>query len=289
MAQSNGRPDAQEASELLHEAASLNNGDPNLTGSMLRFGGAGQLVLTGDMHGNQQNFTKLQRYCQLDRSPGRYVVLHELIHAEPQPPEFLDLSIDLLLDAVRWKVTFPDNVYFLQSNHELSQLMRHEISKGGRSILSEFRRGLEHRFAADAERVLDAVDAYIASLPLALRTARGLFCAHSLPGSQTIGRFDYSIFDRRPTAVDYQPGGPAYELVWGRFQRPAEVDQFAEQLEVETIVVGHTPQDEGLYHDGRMLIIASDHNHGVFVPVDLSKTPVADELARAARKFVSVE
>jgi hypothetical protein len=282
-------PSADTAAGLLHEAAQLNREDPNREGSLLTFGAAGQLVMTGDMHGNLRNFDKLQRFCALDRSPGRSVILHELIHAEPEPGQRHDNSIELLVRAAGWKCEFPDNVFFLQSNHELSQLQRHEIVKGGRSVLRDFEQGVLQRFGNNTDKVLDGVMDYLDSLALAARTAGGIFCAHSLPGSSSMDAFDEGVFTRNPTQADLEPGGAAHALVWGRFQSPEALDRFAERLGVEVFLVGHTPQESGYQVVGRMIILASDHAHGVFLPIDLSRGHTTQELEGSIRKFVSVE
>ncbi len=277
------------AAELLREVARFNLEDEIRRGSLLHFGSTGQLVMTGDMHGNLRNFEKLKRFCALDTSPGRYVILHELIHQEPTPGIPLDLSIDLLIAAAQWKRDFPDNVFFLQSNHELSQLRRHEITKGGRSVLLDFERGVQERFGRGADLVLAAVNDYIASLPLAARTSNGIFMAHSLPDSVYLETFDYSIFDRLPREEDYEPrGGPAYQLVWGRFQSPMIIDEYARRLQAETIIVGHTPQETGYCVVGQMLILASDHIHGVFLPIDLRQKYTVAQLEARVQKFVAV-
>jgi len=283
------KADARAAADLLHEAADLNREDPNRKGALLTFGTAGQLVMTGDMHGNVRNFEKLQRFCALERSPGRMVVLHELIHTEPLPLGGSDASIDLLLRAVEWKCQYPDNVFFLQSNHELSQLCRHEITKGGRCVLADFEQGVQERFGDKAGNVLEAVDDYITSLPLAARTGNGIFLAHSLPDGLYVDAFDLSVFDRIPTQADMEPGGAAYALVWGRFQTPEVVERYAQRLGVDLIIVGHTPQEMGHTRVGRMLILASEHAHGAFLPIDLKRAYSPEELEGVVRKFVSVE
>jgi serine/threonine-protein phosphatase PP1 catalytic subunit len=281
--------DGQMAAETLREAARLNREDGNRTGSLLRFGSAGQLVVTGDLHGHLRNFEKLQRYCALERSPGRMVLLHELIHAEPDPPGSPDYSIDLLVRAAAWKCEFPDNVYFLQSNHELSQMCDHEITKGGRFVLADFDRGVQERYGSDAPAVLNAVHEYVRSLPLAARTTSGIFISHSLPDALYIDTFDLSVFEREPTAGDIRPGGPAYALVWGRFQTPEMVERFAERVGAKYLIAGHTPQEMGHARVGRLLILASEHMHGVFLPIDLARDYTMDELETRIRKFVSVE
>lgn len=280
--------DADKACEVLREAAQLIREDPNRKHSLLTFPAAGQLVVTGDMHGNLRNFEKLKRFCALDSSPGRSVILHELIHAEISGAGELDRSIELLIEAAAWKCAHPDNVFFMQSNHELAQLRGQEITKGGRSVLLDFELGVRDLFHEKTGDVLDAVCDYIASLPLGVRTENGVFIAHSLPDPLLIDQFDLTLFDRDPSPADLEPGGAAYALVWGRFHTPDVVDHFATRLGVESFIVGHTPQETGHDRIGKLLIIASDHNHGVFLPIDLSKKYTTKDLERALRKFVSV-
>ncbi|MBK9119634.1 MAG: hypothetical protein IPM18_08545 [Phycisphaerales bacterium] len=277
------------AERVLREAAQLNRDDPNRSGSLLNFGRAGQVVMTGDLHGHLRNFEKLQRFCALERSPGRYVVMHELIHMEPDPPGAPDYSIDLLVRAAAWKCEHPDNVFFLQSNHELSQLVGHEITKGGRLVLHDFARGVKERYGPAADSILAAVEDYARSLPLAARLANGIFLSHSLPDALFMTNFDLTIFEREPTARDVAAGGPAYAIVWGRFHTPEVVAQYAGLFGARVFVVGHQPQEMGHRRIGNLLILASDHAHGVFLPIDLAREYTAEELERNVRKFVSVE
>ena len=280
--------DADKACRLLQDAAALIQEDPIRKGSLLEFGSAGQVVMTGDLHGNLRNFEKLQRFCSLATCPGRNVVMHELIHQDLTEPGQLDLSIDLLLRAAQWKCEFPDNVYVLQSNHELAQLRGQEITKGGRSVLWDFDQGVEFRFGRRAGAVLEAVREYVAALPLAARTQNGVFMCHSLPDPSLLETFDISLFDRDPTPEDLSPGGAAYALVWGRFHTAPIVDDFARQLGVEHFIIGHTPQENGYSSEGRLIILASEHNHGTFLPIDLSRKYTTEELRDAIRKFVAV-
>jgi len=280
--------DAKAASEYLRRAAQLIREDPIRRGALLNFPAAGQLVMTGDLHGNAPNFEKLQRFCCLWRCPGRRVILHELIHEDPEFGGY-DLSIDLLVRAAAWKCEYPDNVYFLQSNHELSQLRRQEITKGGRPVVQDFERGARYCFGRGADLVLEAADEYMRSLPLAARAANGIFLSHSLPDPYSISTFDPSFLLREPTEQDLEPGGSAYALLWGRFHTPESLDLLAEMLGADLFVVGHTPQDEGYAVIGRMIILASDHQHGTFLPIDLHRRYTIEQLESNIRKFASVE
>ena len=283
-----GLPDAETACGLLREAADLIREDPIRKGGLLEFGSAGQVVMTGDLHGNLRNFEKLQRYCALERSPGRSVILHELIHEDIERADQLDLSIDVLLRAAQWKCDFPDNVFILQANHELAQLRGQEISKGGRSVLYDFEQGVAHRFGSEADAVLAVTRDYISALPLAARTRTGIFMCHSLPNPLVVDSFDISVFERPLTEDDIAPGGSAYNLLWGRFHSAETVERFAERLGVECFIIGHTPQEGGHTTVGRLIILASEHNHGAFLPIDLSRHYTIKELESKIRKFVSL-
>jgi len=264
---------AGQAAEVYLEAAKLNREDPLLTGSLLTFPDYGQVVMTGDLHGHRRNFEKLQRYCDLEHLGARHVVLHEIIHEEVETIEGRDTSHEVLFDAARWKCEYPDQVHFLQSNHELAQATQHEISKNGRVVTLAFEREVTAAYGPGSDRVLEAIDTFIHSLPLAGRTPHRVFLSHSLPGPRDLPTFDVTVLARTPTAADFAPRGSAHSLVWGRYHTKAALNSLSELLDADYFICGHQPQEMGydILHE-RMLILASDHNHGMFLPIDLSKT-----------------
>jgi hypothetical protein len=61
-------------------------------------------------------------------------------------------------------------------------------------------------------------------------------------------------------------------------------------VDAKIIVTGHQPQEAGYLVNGdRHLIIASDHNQGVFLPIDLSKEYTMEELVESLTKFVAID
>ncbi len=282
--------DANAAIETYKEAAELNLDDPVRKGSQLVLPNYGQVVVTGDMHGHRKNFEKLKRFCGLTSSPSRLVILQELIHEESQGPDHPDMSHELLLEAARWKCEFPDQVFFVQSNHEVAQLTGRGIIKSGHGVLEDFTAGLEATYGPDdAPGVMEAIATFILSYPLAARTPYGVFISHTLPDGREIEDFDPSVLNRAVTREDVDVGQGA-KFLWGRRHTPELVDRLAEMLDAEVFITGHQPEPEG-YRQAceRMLILSSDHNHGVFLPIDLSKTLTMSDLIRDIRKFVSVE
>jgi hypothetical protein len=280
----------QFAIDTFRKAAELNLEDPVRQGSLLCFSNYGQVVMTGDMHGHRRNFEKLVKYCQLESTPVRHVILHELIHEEPAGYNAPDLSVELLLDAAKWKTFFPDQVHFLQSNHELAQLQNHQISKGGRIVTEDFDRGVAQALESNnIDKALEAIDEFIASFPLAARTPNRIFFSHSLPDASCIDEFDPRCVDQPAGELDLTEGGSVYQLVWGRRHTPALLDRLARAYEVDYFVTGHQPQEFGYeVRMDRLIILASDHNHGVFLPVDCSKKYDIDALVSRIRPFAGV-
>ncbi|MFO0974256.1 MAG: hypothetical protein U1A27_12575 [Phycisphaerae bacterium] len=279
---------AEQAAELFRQAARLNREDPLRHNAVLCFPDFGQLVMTGDMHGHRANFDKLQRFARLEVSPARHVILHELIHPDV-PFGQLDPSHELLLDAARYKCDFPDQVHFLQSNHELSQLMGHAILKNGRAVVDDFRRGVLNAYGPAGDAVYEAILDFIASYPVAARTAQRLWLSHSLPAVDDLPEFNPAALDRPLTRSDFEHGGAVYQIVWGRRFSPDHLAVLSATLNVELFIVGHIPQESGYdVRFDRVLILASDHNHGVFLPIDLASRASMDTLTGRIQKFVAV-
>ena len=282
-------PDADTAIRLCEEAAQLNRDDPFRNGNVLEFPNYGQLVVTGDIHGHTRNLRKIKRYANLELAKVRHVLLHELIHEDDYEVSSPDTSYLVLLEAAAWKVEFPDQIHFLQSNHELSQLTGREIVKFGPPILDAFDDGLRDAYGQRWEQVAAAIDEYIRSLALAARTANRVFVAHSLPSPAAMESFDRTVLDRPIEAADLD-GGSAYHLVWGRGHTTGQLDRLADELDADLFVIGHMPIDGGYEAtDGRMLVLASNHNHGVLLPIDLSKPATMESLISRIVPLAGVE
>ncbi|HWL92887.1 MAG TPA: metallophosphoesterase [Phycisphaerae bacterium] len=287
---SKSKYDADAAIRTFQQAARLNREELHLRGSVLHLPAYGQVVMTGDLHGHERNFEKLQKYAMLDRAPARHVILHELIHADLVARSDVDTSHHLLLKAAQYKCDFPDQVHFLQSNHELAQLTGYLIAKNGRVVIEEFNSAVLAAYGGDPGRsVLHAINEFIASFPLAVRTPNRVWMSHSLPNAQDMDQFDAGIFQRAPTLDDLRGNRSIFNLVWGRRQTPQQLDDLARTLDVDVFLLGHQPQEMGfaVLFD-RLIILASNHSHGTFLPFDLSKARRIDDLEVSIRKFVEI-
>jgi hypothetical protein len=279
----------QQDADVYREAARANREDPLLRGSTLVFPNYGQLVATGDLHGHRRNFERIRNYCDLDHAPARHVLLHEIIHEEPEGLGSYDMSHEVLLEAARWKTEYPEQVHFLQSNHELAQLIEQNISKGGRIVTFSFLAGMRETYGDEYGPVVQAMLEFIASYPLAARTANRVLLAHSLPSPDMMPHFDPKVLERTPTNRDLFDGGSGYLLVWGRHHTAEQLDELSREYSVDFFICGHQPQESGydVRHD-RLIILASDHNHGMILPFDLKRTYTISELETAIRPLASI-
>jgi hypothetical protein len=101
--------------------------------------------------------------------------------------------------------------------------------------------------------------------------------------------FDFSIFDRPWTESDLLPRGSVYEAVWGRNHPLDYLDELGRVLGVDIFVVGHQWQEQGfLAVPNRLIILASDHSQGCYLPIDLSKKYTFNELSERIKFFYDI-
>lgn len=251
----------------------------------------GEVWVAGDLHDHQRNFDKFVRAADLANNPQRHVVLQELIHGDKVDAAGAEGSWEMLYRAAELKCDFSSQVHFLMANHDLAQIHGEGIMKAGISVCEAFNAGVRRDFTDRGSSVTVAITEFLLSLPLAVKAPNGLFMCHSLPPDDAIENFDYTVFDRPLSGGDFKRRtGPVYQLVWGRKTSPGGVAQFAEKIGAKLIIVGHQPQESGYAVVGdRMLIIASDHNQGVFVTADLDREYDMDQLLENVQKFVALD
>ncbi|MEO0475609.1 MAG: hypothetical protein AAF085_06520, partial [Planctomycetota bacterium] len=188
-------------------------------------------------------------------------------------------SIRTLARACSLKAAYPEQVYFLLSNHELAQRQQHHVFKEAGSDIDAFNDGLEHLYDDEATRVHEAFDAYVDSLPLAVRCRNGVMVAHSLPAPRKIEVFDKTVLHRDLTPEDYEKDGSATLMVWGRHQNEKIAKELAEAWGVEQFILGHQPAEMGWEEKAHnILVLASDHGHGCCLPIDLSQSYTREAL-----------
>jgi len=280
---------ADELIETLEFAKDENERHPLRAGQTVTLPDEGEVWMTGDLHDHRSNLNKLIQAADLGNNPERHVVLHELIHGDHFDPSGAEDSWISLARAAELKCDFPRQVHFMLANHDLAQIHGEGIMKAGLSVCEAFNSGVKRDFKDQATGVTVAITEFLLSFPLAIRAGNMFFC-HSLPTDEQIKTFDFTIFDRDLTGPDYRrKTGPVYQLIWGRNVSPVGVTAFAQKVRADLIITGHQPQESGYLVNGQQhLILASDHNQGVFLPLELGRDYAMPEVVRRIKKFVAM-
>jgi hypothetical protein len=282
---------AEQVIETFECATEENQIDALREQQVVRLPAEGELFVAGDIHDNRRNFEKLLKVADIKNHPDRHIVLQELIHGDHFDPGGAEGSWEILYRAAELKCDFTSQVHFLMANHDLAQIHGEGIMKGGIGVCEAFNAGVKRDFKDRGGGVQVAITEFLLSLPLAIRTPNGLFLCHSVPADDVLDKFDYTAFDRPLTGPDYQrKTGAVYQLVWGRKTSPAGLDAFAERVGAKLLITGHQTQESGYATVGdKQLIIASEHNQGVFVRASLAKDYDLNALEGCVRKFVAVD
>ncbi|MGA2581687.1 MAG: metallophosphoesterase [Tepidisphaeraceae bacterium] len=284
-------PPAEQVIEIFETAGEENKLSAMRSHQVVTLPAEGEVWMTGDIHDHRNNFGKLIRYADLANNPQRHLVLHELIHGDHFDAKGAEDSWQTLYRAAELKCDFSGQVHFLLANHDLAQIHGEGIMKAGLSVCEAFTAGVKRDFGDKHAGVTIAITEFLLSLPLAIRCPNGLFFCHSIPSDNNLETFDFTIFDRDLTGPDYRRRtGPVYQLIWGRNISPEAAGKFADRVGATILVTGHQSQEVGYAVNGdRHLIIASEHNQGVFLPLDLSQTYDMPALVSRLRRFVAID
>lgn len=284
---------AAHVAETLQAAAEELRLDAARTGQVVDLPDRGSVVMTGDLHDHRTNWRKLLHVAKLDEQDDRHLVVHELIHGDHFDAEGREDSWISLYHAAELLLDFPGRVHLMLANHDLAQVHGEGISKGGLGVCEAFTKALRRDFGDDWREVDIAVTELVLAMPLGIRAKKaGLFFCHSIPDPDLFDDFDYDVFGRETLeGADYKRKvGPAYKLIWGRGAGPERVAEFADAVGANILITGHQPQPSGYTRNGdRHLILASDHNRGVCLPLPLDKALSIDELERRIVRFLEVD
>ena len=279
----------QRTIELLNNAAKANRADKFRKANVINLPAAGKLLIAGDLHGHRRNFERIVSLADLSANPERHVVLQEIIHGGPEDAQGGCLSYRLLFDVARYKLEHPHQVHIIMGNHDTAFINNSEVMKDGKEMNRAMRCGIEREFREKASDIIIAIREFLLSYALAVRSANRIWMSHSLPADRNADKFDREVFNRPLTEADLIRPGSAYLLTWGRKHSRQLLDKMAELLDVDLFVLGHQPQGEGYCQAGRnLLIIASDHDHGCVLPIDLSQSYTIQQLIDSVVRLSSI-
>ena len=280
--------DSVSVCKTLLSAAKLLHANTSRRGCTHHIPSSGTVWVSGDLHDNPFNLSKIIRAADLLTS-SNHLVLQEIIHP-PSETGRLDLSFRMLVRVASLVISYPEQVHPILANHELSQATNRSITKGGSELVGKFLSGVEHVFAKNAPKVIEAINTFIFAMPLAVQSESGLMCCHSLPNDDDMEQFDTNILHRELTKKDtINRDGSAYMLVWGRRQSDKQINILAQAWGVKLFCLGHAWVPEGIkMASEKVLLLNSDHANGVVMPIDLSEIKNAGTTMQSAIKLSSI-
>ncbi len=280
---------AKEFISQLKSATEANLNDRWRSGNVVSLNGPGDVIMTGDLHGNEVNFDKIVRYARLEKNPDRHLVLHELLHCNES--DFPDQchSYMLVAKAAQLKARFPDQVHYLMGNHAMCQTVQDEVLKGGKPMVRAFNAGLQARFGQNDQQVASELGEFILSMPIAVKTTNKIWLSHTLPNSRHLKSFDDEIFNRPITFESLESCPSLRAFIWDRRHSAECLEELSQKWNIDMFIVGHQPQVQGCGRpNDRMIILASDHPHGCFLPFNLSTHYQSDELFAQVKPLASL-
>ncbi|MDO4569411.1 MAG: metallophosphoesterase [Planctomycetia bacterium] len=252
----------EEAIAIFLKATEMNNQTVAREGNIvfLNLENAQDVFLTGDLHGNVDNFAEIVARADLENHPRRHLVFQEICHGGPSYPNGGgDRSHSVLESVAEMKVRYPQRVHHIMSNHELAELTDYPIQKSRQLLNFSFACGLRYCYGHKAEEVRLAMLGYLESCPLAVKIADHIFFSHSIPDALDVEDrvFDETIFYRAlDPGSDFLRDGSVYRLVWGRDYRQKNADIFADMVNADILVCGHDPCPDGFkFPNSRQVVI----------------------------------
>lgn len=279
----------QQTIQLFRRGVESNWKDLYRRGNLICLPDSGRVIVSGDLHGHRRNFEKVVRRADLEHHPENHVIFQEVIHGGPEDDWGGCLSYRLLMDVIRFKICYPNQVHILLGNHDTAVISDGQVLKSGREMNLAMKNAMKRHYRDHYEEVVKVLTEYLISQPLAVRCENRIWISHSLPADNCFESFDSGIFHRNYTVEDVQRPNSVYLLTWGRRHSQRVLDRLAILLDVDLFILGHQPQDNGWSKAGaNCLIIASEHNHGCLLDLDLSETYTIDQLIKRIVPIASI-
>lgn len=210
----------------------------------------------GDSHGDWPVVQAALSFARRTPRPERFVALGDYIHratrAQPDPPTLPSGSVWNAAYLLAWTAHDPDHVLLLRGNHEATR----QIPVPGPTLLRELRRAYPR---ADSLALWERIVGLLERLPLAARTANGVFLVHGgLPPAESLEPARWRANDLRllegllwsDPELDYE------DRAVGHPYGPADLDRFLREVGCRVMIKGHAPGHSGrAIFGGRLLTI----------------------------------
>ena len=246
-----------------------------------------EVMVTADLHGHRPNFNAIRQIADLANHPRRHLILQEVCHGGPKYPSNGGCMSHMMLeDVAKLKVEFPQQVHFLMSNHEWSELMDFPILKNQQILNLLFRFGMQEMYGPATDKVRSSYLPFLRTLPLAVRVDKGIWISHTLPENVDREKFDSKILDKEINDSDLEENGPLFQFIWGRDFRQANADAFASSIEADVLIHGHEPTDAGFdVPNSKQIILDSHGDNGSYLLLPIGKQLNQQEIIKRIKKL----
>ncbi len=280
---------AKEIISTFEEAAEINYNCKHREGNIIKLTGPGDVIMTGDLHGHERNFSKLLIEADLANNPNRHLVVHELLHSPNGSIPNECHSYRLVKQVAELKLQFPNQIHCLLGNHAMAQATRDEVLKSGQPMVRALNAGLDSYYGQNAQHVNHALESWLLSLPVAAVSDNRIWMSHSLPSMRHLRNFDYNIFES-PLNIDiFKNNTSLRALIWDRSHSAECIEELMSVWNIASFVVGHQPQASGSAQPHpNMIILASDHNHGCFLHFKLQEQYQPNDLYSLVKPLASL-
>lgn len=262
---------------LYESAAKANYNDPYRRGQLIELPAKGDLMVTGDLHGNQVNYEAILEMADLDAYPNRHLVIQEVTHVLELGP---DTSSEVIESIAKLKCAYPDRVHFLLGNHEHAELTGQEVMKGGVCLNILFRNSLINKYGSDADAIRECIYTFFRSMPLAIKTPNRVFLSHSTPAKRFVENYSLDWFTQSTDDLWRDPSRKLiYHLLWSRDYDQKNATRFAELVDADVLLVGHKPCKKGyLVPNETHIIIDSKDRNAHYLTFKLDRPYTHEEL-----------
>jgi hypothetical protein len=215
------------------------------------------VTLIGDSHGDWPAVSAALRHARHGPVPGRFVGLGDYVDratwSEPDPAALPNGSIWNAAYLLAWNAAAPGEVVLLRGNHEAAR----QIPVPNPTLLRELGRAYP---AEEASVLWERLTRALERLPLAARTANGVFLAHG--GIPPADRRDPRRWraDDRELLEALLWSDPEFEHPPGRVVGPpygdSELEGFLQEFGCGFMIKGHAPWHSGrAIYGGRLLTL----------------------------------
>ncbi len=282
------RRDPDRTITIFREAVGAAFADSCRRGCVAYLPRAGDVLVSGDLHGNRINFMRLLKSADLAHHSERHLIVQEGVHGGPTSEQGACLSYILVEGIAALKAKYPDRVHVLIGNHDVSEHLGELIFKDGVSLNQAFEQGLAEAYGHRRDEVRQWYKRFVESLLVACRTEHGLFISHTIPDGRNVPSFDVGLFEHHRLSDDIHRGSSLYNLLWGRDHRPETADGFAELVGADLFLVSHTPCPGGYeVPNSRLTIIQSYDEAGCYVLLPLDRPLSHAQVIASVRRLLT--